>query len=86
MQMKIGEELRKKLSKKYEPSALIHSQFKGNDLAFRTDAEGNPVLLFIGKKDESGMIKGERYSRTLKKDAQGVVIKDHWDLKGKASR
>lgn len=84
--MKIGEELKKKLSKKYEPSTLVHSQFKGNDMAFKTDEEGNPVLLFIGKKGESGAIKGERFSRTLKKDSHGVIIKDHWDLKGKASR
>jgi len=34
---------------------------------------------------ESGSIKGERYARTLKKDSQGNLIKDHWELKGKAS-
>lgn len=31
-----------------------------------------------------GKIKGERFVRTLKKDKQGVIVKDHWDLKGKA--
>ena len=83
--MKIGDELRKKLSKTYEPSSMIDMEFKGNDLSFKTDAEGNPVLLFIGKRDETGIIKGERFSRTLKRDTNGQVIKDHWDLKGKAS-
>ena len=49
--MKIGEELRKKLSKTYESSSMIEMEFKGNDLSFKTDAEGNPVLLFIGKRE-----------------------------------
>jgi hypothetical protein len=83
--MTIGPELKKKLSKTYEPSSLINMEFKGNDLAFKTDTDGNPVLLFIGKRTESGNIRGERYSRTLKRDAGGAIIKDHWDLKGKAS-
>lgn len=83
--MKIGPELQKKLSKTYEPSTMINMEFKGNDISFKTDPEGNPVLLFIGKKDETGNIKGERFSRTLKRDSSGAIIKDHWDLKGKAS-
>ena len=83
--MKIGPELTKKLSKKYEPSSMVDMEFKGNDVSFRTDPEGNPVLLFIGKRNEQGIIRGERFSRTLKQDESGAVIKDHWDLKGKAS-
>lgn len=83
--MKIGTELQKKLSKTYEPSSMVEMTFKGNDLAFKTDPNGNPVLLFIGRKTESGTIRGERYTRTLKRDASGAIIKDHWDLKGKAS-
>lgn len=73
------------MSKTYEPSTLVHGEYKGNDLAFKTDREGNPVLLFIGREDETGTIKGERYARTLKYDAAGKVIKDHWERKGKAS-
>ena len=83
--MKIGPELKKKLSKTYQPSSMVDMEFKGNDVSFKTDADGNPVLLFIGKRNETGTIKGERFSRTLKCDASGIVIKDHWDLKGKAS-
>lgn len=83
--MKLSEPLIKLLSKKYEPSVMVSSTFKGNDIAFRTDEEGNPVLLFFGKLTDKGTIKGERYARTLKKDRTGVIIKDHWELKGPAT-
>lgn len=74
--------LERKLKKRYEPLSLIESGYKGLDLAFKTDDEGNPVLLFIGHKTSEGKIKGQRYTRTLKTDVDGKVIKDHWDLKG----
>ena len=81
--MKIGENLLKQLSKKYEPSTLVHQCFRGYDLAIKTDEEGNAVLLFIGTANEQGTIKGHRYARRLLKDATGKIIKDHWDYKGK---
>lgn len=80
---KIGEPLLKKLSKLYEPSSMVHLRFKSYDLAFKTDEEGNPLVLFIGKADKEGTIKGDRYARRLLKDNTGKVIKDHWDYKGK---
>jgi hypothetical protein len=83
--MKLSEDLQKKLSKKYEPLDLVEMKYKGYDLAFKTNEEGNPILLFIGKKTEQGTIKGERYARTLKKDREGKVFKDHWELKGKST-
>jgi hypothetical protein len=83
--MKMSEGLQLKLRKKYEPSSLVTMRYKDNDLSFKTDADGNAILLFIGKASPDGKIKGERYSRTLKYDQNGVVIKDHWDLKGKAT-
>ncbi len=83
--MRLSENLQAKLGKKYEPSAMIEMQYKGNDMAFKTDAEDNPILLFIGKKDERGIIRGERYARRLKRDESGNPIKDHWELKGKAT-
>jgi hypothetical protein len=83
--MAIGEDLQKKLSKKFEPSTMVEMKYKGYDLAFKTDDEGNAVQLFIGKKTERETIKGERYSRILKKDGEGKILKDHWELKGKAS-
>jgi hypothetical protein len=83
--MALGEDLQKKLSKKFEASSQIEMKYKGYDLSYKTDEEGNAILLFIGKKTETGTIKGERYARTLKKDREGKIFKDHWELKGKAT-
>lgn len=83
--MKLSEDLVKKLSKSYEPSTLIHDTFRGNDITFMTDAAGNAIQLFVGKRTADGAIKGERYARTLKHDRDGKRIKDHWEAKGKAS-
>jgi hypothetical protein len=63
---------------------MISMKYKGNDVSFKTDEQGNAVVLFIGKKGDEGKVRGERYARTLKYDRSGTVIKDHWDLKGKA--
>lgn len=73
------------LGKTYEPLTLIQQRFGRYDIAFRTDEKGNPILLFIGSKDENGMIKGERYARRLLTKEGGTIIKDHWDHKGKAT-
>ncbi len=43
-QMKPGESLLKKLAKKYEPSAMVSMRFRGADLRFKTDEEGNPSV------------------------------------------
>jgi hypothetical protein len=83
--MIIGEELQKLLNKTYEPSTLIEMPFKRYDLAFKTDEIGRPILLFMGKKDEKGNIKGERFARRLKTGPNGEIIKDHWENKGPAS-
>ncbi len=64
---------------------MIEMKCKGYDLSFKTEEGGNAVLLFIGKKTKQGAIKGERYARTLKKDREGKIFKDHWELKGKAT-
>ncbi len=81
--MKIGEPLLKVLNKRYEPSAIINLKFKSYDLAVKTDDEGNPIVLFMGKADKEGKIKGDRYARRLLMDKTGSIIKDHWDYKGK---
>jgi hypothetical protein len=83
--MALSEDLVKKLSKKFEPLTMVEMKYKGFDLALKTDEEGNAILLFMGKKNEQGNIKGERYARTLKKDREGKIFKDHWELKGKAT-
>jgi len=85
MTKSLGAPLLKLLNKKYSPSTLIEMSFKRYDLAFKTDEEGRPILLFMGKKDENGIIRGERYSRKLMLDEEGKTIKDHWDHKGKAT-
>lgn len=83
MQAKIGDKLLKLLNKKYGPSEMLIFKFGRYDVATKTDEEGNPVLLFIGKADDRGIIKGGQYNRRLLKDAGGVIVKDHWDYKGK---
>lgn len=83
--MRLSEGLQAKLAKKYTPSTLVNMQYNGKDVAFKTDEEGNPVLAFVGRKTNEGTIRGDRYTRVLKRDREGKVIKDHWDLKGKAS-
>jgi len=81
--MKIGSELLKVLSKIYAADEMIHKRFGRYDLAFKTDDQGRPVLLFMGKADADGQIKGEHFARRLQIDNDGKIIKDHWDNKGK---
>ncbi|RYY30649.1 MAG: hypothetical protein EOO04_04280 [Chitinophagaceae bacterium] len=83
--MPLGAPIIKILSKQYEPSAFIERRFKNYDLGFKTDGEGNPIVLFIGKKNPDGNIVGQRYARRLLKDKVGRIVKDHWDDKGPAS-
>jgi hypothetical protein len=83
--MKLGEEMLKRLNKIYTPSAMVDIDFKGYDLSLKTDEQGNAIQAFIGKRNEEGIIKGDRYARTLKYDREGKLIKDHWERKGKAS-
>lgn len=82
--MKLGDEILKLLSKKYAPSSTVDSTFHRYDLTFKTDELGNPVLLFIGKRNEKGAVIGDRFTRTLKYDKDGKVFKDHWERKGPA--
>ena len=60
--MKLNEDLLKILSKTYTKSTLINSAYKRKDISFKTDADGNPVLFFIGKRVDDGTIKGKRYA------------------------
>lgn len=81
--MQPGERLLKLLRKKYEPACMVALRFGRYDVAMKTDDEGNAILAYVGKTDEHGIIKGDQYTRRLLKDANGAVIKDHWDYKGK---
>ena len=85
--MALSAKLEEKLSKVYEPSSRIDDHFKGNDITFITNERGEPVTLFIGKRRSDGAINGERYVRTIKRQADGVSVQSsHWDLKGKVAR
>lgn len=81
--MKIGDKLLKELSKRYEPESIIDKRFGRYDLTFRTDEEGNPVMLFIGNRLTNGRIAGNRFTRVIVRDPLGKVVKDHWDAKGR---
>ena len=83
--MSLGDDLLKKINKKFEPSTTVSLRYRSYDLVLVTDKEGNAVQLFLGKSNETGVIKGDRYARTLKYDREGRLIKDHWERKGKAS-
>ncbi|MDQ8051729.1 MAG: hypothetical protein REI78_01825 [Pedobacter sp.] len=73
------------LNKNYPPDQVVQTTFKKYDLVFKTDTEGNPILLFLGQMQSNGHIRGERYARRLVRDQSGQIIKDHWDHKGKAT-
>ena len=72
------------LDKNYPALVVKETRYRRLDLAFTTTNHGLPVLLFIGKKDTSGKIKGERYTREISVTSQGVV-KNQWAHKGKAT-
>jgi hypothetical protein len=80
--MALGDELLKKINKKYPPSEMVPIRFRSYDILLKTDEEGNAIQMFMGRANEQGKIKGDRYARTLKYDREGKLIKDHWDRKG----
>lgn len=82
--MKLGPPIQKILQKSYAPLALVEKKFGSYDLAFKTDEDGLPILLFLGKKQADGRIKGDRFARRLVR-VDGQILKDHWDHKGKAT-
>ncbi|MBD2770506.1 hypothetical protein IC235_21690 [Hymenobacter sp. BT664] len=73
--MPIHRELDKKLSKTYEPSARIDDVFKGYDITFLTNEHGEPVVLFFGRRRPDGIIAGERYTRTIKREPGSLAVK-----------
>ena len=83
--MNLSPDLLKKLGRKYEPLAMVDFRYRNKDVSVQTDEEGNAIRMFIGKRTEAGVIRGERYARKVVKDKSGLIIKDHWDRKGYAS-
>ncbi|WP_018477992.1 hypothetical protein [Pontibacter roseus] len=85
--MSLGPKLIEKLNKVYPPDTRQDTHYNGKDLTFITNERGEPVTLFIGKRNEDGSIAGERYVRTIVRDQKtDKVQRSHWDLKGKVSR
>ena len=80
--MELEEPVLKILRKKYKPSSLIETHCSQYDLAFKTDKEGDAIVLLLGRKDEKGQIKGERFTRRLKQMSDGTIVKEYWEHKG----
>ncbi len=79
--------LEEKLNKIYEPSSRIDDVFKGNAITFITNDSGEPITVFIGKRNPDGSINGERYVRRIQREEGSHVIKkSHWDNKGKVTK
>lgn len=82
--MPLHRELDKKLSKTFKPRATINEVFKGYDITFLTNEHGEPTVLFFGQRRPDGLIVGERYTRTIKRESGSLAVKSsHWDLQGK---
>ena len=85
--MPIHPKLEEKLNKTYEPSARIEDVFKGNAITFITNDAGEPVTVFIGKRNPDGSIHGERYVRRIQRETGSTLIKkSHWENKGKVTK
>ena len=64
--MELEEPVLKILRKKYQPSSLIETHYNKYDLAFKTDREGDAIVLYMGRKDDKGQLRGERFTRRLR--------------------
>ena len=79
----LGPRLIAHLSKRYAPDTRLDQSFGRQEMTFITNADGDPMKLFIGDRNPDGAIRGEWYVRTLLREAEsGRIIKDHWDRKG----
>jgi hypothetical protein len=53
--------LLKLLSKHYPPLAMIDMKYKNLDITFKTDKEGNPVLMLSVKGRRMALFPGEGF-------------------------
>jgi len=81
----LSKALETKLSKIYTPDSRFDDHFKGNDITFFTNENGEPFSLYIGKRNDKGNIVGEFYSRRFKKREGEKIVLSHWDNMGKVS-
>lgn len=85
--MPLNSKLEYKLSKIFAPGTRIDDVYHGKDLTFVTNERGEPILLFIGKRQDDGSISGERYARKIVREpGSDKILKSHWDNKGKITR
>lgn len=78
-------ELVNKLNKKYAPGARIDDVFRGKEITFLTNNLGEPITLYIGKRNAQGQISGECFFRRIKKRVEGEIKESHWNNQGKVS-
>ncbi len=83
--MALKPDLLKMLYRLYAPNTIVELRYKRLDIAVRTDGEGRPFQLFLGKRGPEGRVLGDRYMRKRVVDTDGMVLKDHWDRKGRAT-
>ncbi len=75
--------LEQKLAKRYAPTNRLDDTFRGKAITFITNAAGDPITLFIGKRTADGSIAGERYVRRIQYGPDNeTILKSHWELKG----
>lgn len=85
--MPINLKLEKLLEKVYEPSKRYDSKYAGKDITYITNELGEPVTLFIGRRNDDGSIAGERYVRRILRQPQGnIILRSHWEQKGSVRR
>ncbi|MBF9253589.1 hypothetical protein I2I11_09825 [Pontibacter sp. 172403-2] len=85
--MPLNPKLQKLLEKTYAPQERFDSKFSDKDITYITNESGEPVTLFIGRRQQDGSIAGERYVRRIIREANSSgIARSHWELKGKVSR
>ena len=73
--MSLGTDIIRKLRRKFEPSTATQFRYRSSDVVVQSDQEGNAIRAFIGKANDEGIIKGDRYSRVLKKTIMVQLLK-----------
>jgi hypothetical protein len=81
----LGKALETILNKTHQPSSRMDGTFRGKDMTFITNENGEPITLFLGKRKPNGDIAGEMFSRRIKKVENGLIKESHWDNQGKVS-
>ena len=80
-----SEKLLAKLDKIYPASSRIDDSFRGNELTMITNALGQVMRVYIGKRMPGGNIAGEYYIRQVKAMEGDTIKSSHWDNKGKVT-